>query len=41
LRECHSPVEKVLDSSCFPLVPYVNRISDDMRALARDSALSR
>jgi aldose 1-epimerase len=26
LRECHSPVEKVLDAACFPLVPYVNRI---------------
>lgn len=26
LRECHSPLEKVLDASCFPLVPYVNRI---------------
>jgi aldose 1-epimerase len=26
LRECHGPLEKVLDASCFPLVPYVNRI---------------
>ena len=26
LRECHSPLEKVLDASSFPLVPYVNRI---------------
>jgi aldose 1-epimerase len=26
LRECHTPLEKVLDASCFPLVPYVNRI---------------
>ena len=26
LRECNSPLEKVLDASCFPLVPYVNRI---------------
>ena len=26
LRECHSPLEKVLDAACFPLVPYVNRI---------------
>jgi aldose 1-epimerase len=26
LRKCHSPLEKVLDSDCFPLVPYVNRI---------------
>ena len=26
LRKCHSPLEKVLDASCFPLVPYVNRI---------------
>jgi aldose 1-epimerase len=28
LRKCHSPLEKVLDASCFPLVPYVNRIRD-------------
>ena len=26
LRKCHSPLEKVLDAACFPLVPYVNRI---------------
>jgi aldose 1-epimerase len=26
LRECHSRLEKVLDASSFPLVPYVNRI---------------
>jgi aldose 1-epimerase len=26
LRECHSRNEKVLDASCFPLVPYCNRI---------------
>ncbi len=26
MRKCHSPLEKVLDASCFPLVPYVNRI---------------
>jgi aldose 1-epimerase len=26
LRKCHSPLEKVLDGACFPLVPYVNRI---------------
>jgi aldose 1-epimerase len=26
LRKCHSDSEKVLDASCFPLVPYVNRI---------------
>ena len=26
LRECHSPLEKVLDACCFPLVPYVNRV---------------
>ena len=26
LRKCHSPLEKVLDGCCFPLVPYVNRI---------------
>ena len=28
LRECHSPLKKVLDAACFPLVPYVNRIRD-------------
>ena len=28
LRKCHSPLEKVLDAACFPLVPYVNRIRD-------------
>jgi aldose 1-epimerase len=28
LRECHRPLEKVLDAACFPLVPYVNRIRD-------------
>ena len=26
LRKCNTPLEKVLDSDCFPLVPYVNRI---------------
>ena len=26
LRKCNSPLEKVLGASCFPLVPYVNRI---------------
>jgi aldose 1-epimerase len=26
LRQCHSPLEKVLDAASFPLVPYVNRI---------------
>jgi aldose 1-epimerase len=26
LRKYHSPLQKVLDASCFPLVPYVNRI---------------
>jgi len=26
LRECHIPIENVLDASSFPLVPYVNRI---------------
>ena len=26
LRECHSPLEKVLDAASFPLVPFVNRI---------------
>jgi aldose 1-epimerase len=26
LRKCNSPLEKVLDAGCFPLVPYVNRI---------------
>lgn len=26
MRKCHSPLEKVLDAPCFPLVPYVNRI---------------
>lgn len=28
LRKCHTPLEKVLDAGCFPLVPYVNRIRD-------------
>jgi aldose 1-epimerase len=28
LRKCHRPLEKVLDASSFPLVPYVNRIRD-------------
>lgn len=28
LRKCHTPLEKVLDAACFPLVPYVNRIRD-------------
>jgi aldose 1-epimerase len=26
LRKCNSPLEKVLDAACFPLVPFVNRI---------------
>jgi aldose 1-epimerase len=26
LRKCYSPLQKVLDAACFPLVPYVNRI---------------
>lgn len=26
LRKCNSPLGKVLEASCFPLVPYVNRI---------------
>ena len=26
LRKCNSPLEKVLEAACFPLVPYVNRI---------------
>jgi aldose 1-epimerase len=26
LRKCNTPLEKVLDASSFPLVPYVNRI---------------
>ena len=26
LRRCNSPLEKVLDAGCFPLVPFVNRI---------------
>lgn len=26
LRKSHSPLEKVLEAGCFPLVPYVNRI---------------
>ena len=26
LRKCNSPLQNVLDASCFPLVPYVNRI---------------
>lgn len=26
LRKCNSPSKNVLDASCFPLVPYVNRI---------------
>ena len=26
LRESHTPLENVLDASCFPLVPFVNRI---------------
>lgn len=26
LRKCNSPIEKVLDAACFPLVPFVNRI---------------
>jgi aldose 1-epimerase len=26
LRECHSPLENVLDAPSFPLVPFVNRV---------------
>lgn len=26
LRECHSPLEKVLDAANFPLVPFANRV---------------
>jgi aldose 1-epimerase len=26
LRKCHSPLEKVIDAACFPLVPFANRI---------------
>jgi aldose 1-epimerase len=26
LRESHTPLQNVLDASCFPLVPFVNRI---------------
>jgi len=26
LRESNTPLQKVLDASCFPLVPFVNRI---------------
>lgn len=26
LRKCHTPLQNVLEASCFPLVPYVNRI---------------
>src|SRR4051812_28884808 len=26
LRKCHSPLEKVLDGACFPLVPFSNRV---------------
>lgn len=26
LRECHNPLENVLDAACFPLVPFSNRI---------------
>lgn len=26
LRQCHTPLENVLDAACFPLVPFVNRI---------------
>jgi aldose 1-epimerase len=26
LRKCNTPIQKVLDADCFPLVPYVNRI---------------
>ena len=28
LRECPGPLDRVLDASSFPLVPYVNRIRD-------------
>jgi aldose 1-epimerase len=28
LRDCPSPLDKVLDAASFPLVPYVNRIRD-------------
>ena len=26
LRKCNSPLEKVLEASSFPLIPYVNRV---------------
>lgn len=26
LRDCHTPLENVLDAACFPLVPFANRI---------------
>ena len=28
LRECHTPLENVLDAASFPLVPFVNRVRD-------------
>jgi aldose 1-epimerase len=28
LRDCHTPLENVLDAASFPLVPFVNRIRD-------------
>jgi aldose 1-epimerase len=41
LRESHSPLEKVLDAACFPLVPYVNRIRDGhFRFRGRDVRLA-
>lgn len=39
LRKCHSPLEKVLDACCFPLVPYVNRIRGG-RFTFRESEIS-
>src|SRR4051794_12780414 len=41
LRECHTPLETVLDAACFPLVPYVNRIRDgEFRFRGRDVRLA-
>ena len=28
LRDCHTPLENVLDAASFPLVPFVNRVRD-------------
>jgi aldose 1-epimerase len=28
LRECHTPLENVLEAASFPLVPFVNRVRD-------------